>query len=397
MSASTPLPASGNGNPRPARRWCVPPAILREAGETLEGVHILTEFPSHLGLLLFVSARDVTLWSSVPGGARADVFAPAAAQRRRHLHRCAAPPPELAQPMGVLESLVARPADSDPAELAAACLAVSDWAGGEGGAATALTFAQAGATASPRDPAPALRAGTLALRQGKDFRGESWLRRAVGLARHGIDRRAYGEAQVQLGGLYLGRGDLPAAEKAFMAGVRAGQRCAAAEVRAGGYHGLFQVSIARGDEVGAERFARLAVRIRGREHEGYRALAHGLASLWVGQGKHARALVLLRELAPARRDTATRGASLALLARAAAGAGEAEEYDRAWSQAWTLLRRLGVSDTTHHPFVDLARAARSAGDLHRLNQALRAARAVAANPRDSAAVTAAEAEIRAPA
>jgi hypothetical protein len=47
------------------RRWCIPPAILREPDETLEGTGILEEMRGEAGLLLWHSLRDVTLWSEV--------------------------------------------------------------------------------------------------------------------------------------------------------------------------------------------------------------------------------------------------------------------------------------------------------------------------------------------
>ena len=48
---STPRPRGRRRNA--SRRWCIPPAILREPDETLEASQILEEFKGDLGLLLW--------------------------------------------------------------------------------------------------------------------------------------------------------------------------------------------------------------------------------------------------------------------------------------------------------------------------------------------------------
>ncbi|HEX5870506.1 MAG TPA: hypothetical protein VFY65_08825, partial [Longimicrobium sp.] len=65
-----------------SRRWCIPPAILREPDETLEASQILLEHRGDLGLLLWNSLRDVTLWASVEPERRPGLFTPDAARKR---------------------------------------------------------------------------------------------------------------------------------------------------------------------------------------------------------------------------------------------------------------------------------------------------------------------------
>ena len=60
---------------RIARRWCVPPAVMRGPGETVDGNGILGEVPGDLGLLLWGTARDVALWGGSPPGERGNLFA----------------------------------------------------------------------------------------------------------------------------------------------------------------------------------------------------------------------------------------------------------------------------------------------------------------------------------
>src|SRR3954447_16111145 len=65
-----------------SRRWCVPPALLHEPEELLEGVGVLDELPTQVGLVLWQSLRDVTLWAQVEPEERADLFEPDAARAR---------------------------------------------------------------------------------------------------------------------------------------------------------------------------------------------------------------------------------------------------------------------------------------------------------------------------
>jgi hypothetical protein len=59
---------------RIARRWCVPPAVMRGPGETVDGNGILGEVSGDLGLLLWGTARDVALWGGSPPGERGKLF-----------------------------------------------------------------------------------------------------------------------------------------------------------------------------------------------------------------------------------------------------------------------------------------------------------------------------------
>lgn len=65
-----------------SRRWCIPPAILRDVDETLEGVQILQEFPNEHGLLLWKAYRDVMIWAATELEDREELFVAGAAGRR---------------------------------------------------------------------------------------------------------------------------------------------------------------------------------------------------------------------------------------------------------------------------------------------------------------------------
>jgi hypothetical protein len=68
-------------------------------------------------------------------------------------------------------------------------------------------------------------------------------------------------------------------------------------------------------------------------------------------------------------------ATLALLARAAAGAANRPVFEEAWSRAWAMIRHLDEAQVPPAALVDLSRAAAMLGDWERMEQAVRRGRA----------------------
>src|SRR5215213_2889920 len=75
------LPVSRPRKPRSDRRQRVPPALTR-GSERVDGISILDEVSGDLGLLLWRSARNVTLWAETPAEQRATLFPDDAARSR---------------------------------------------------------------------------------------------------------------------------------------------------------------------------------------------------------------------------------------------------------------------------------------------------------------------------
>ncbi|HEX5724040.1 MAG TPA: hypothetical protein VFX98_01165, partial [Longimicrobiaceae bacterium] len=92
-----------------SRRWCIPPAILREPNEMLEASQILEELDSDVGLLLWQSLRDVTLWAEVPPERREGLFSPDAAHHRLGLLTGAGAEPTVEVSLATLAALVGNP------------------------------------------------------------------------------------------------------------------------------------------------------------------------------------------------------------------------------------------------------------------------------------------------
>ncbi|HEX2207519.1 MAG TPA: hypothetical protein VHG93_07535 [Longimicrobium sp.] len=346
--------------------------MTREPGETLEGVHVLDEFPPELSLLLWTALRDVSLWAATPEDRRTALFSPNAEIRRRE------PPqtrldPELDLALSTLATVVSHSAQASAAVVTLMCLQVSRWARGRGGMGTAVSFAQAGALASPEDPAPALEVGRLALQWGRMARAETWLRRTIGLARRGKDWESYGGACIALGEIYLRAERLDAAERYYLFAARVARRQQLRAIRAEAMHGLMRVRMAAGDDLdAAERFAQLAQRAYGRAHPGYPHLMFDVTQLWIRRGEWDRAVPMLRRMLSMFNEPGMRMACHAMLAHAAAALGDARTYEMSWKESWNLQERPGAAPHAPTALAHLGKAAARMHDWLRVQQTVRA-------------------------
>jgi hypothetical protein len=364
--------------PREQRRWCIPPAILRESDETLEGSHVLEEVPGDTGLQLWVALRSVTLWADTEPERRGELFGGGAAGRRLERLAEAAVEPELSVPLTTLAALLNDPTATPATVVSLMCVRISEWAEAEGAPGTAVVFAQAAALASPQDSAASRRVGRLALAWGRLARAETWLRRTVGIARRGRDPESYAGAYTDLGTLLDRRGAPKLARRHYLKGLRAARRYGLPRERARALHGLFRQALDAGEWDEAERLGRTALRARARR-EPEPALLRDLAGLWLLRGDAARAASALRRVADRATDAAERAPALALLARAAAETGDARLYETAWSEAWRLATAAAPGDHAR-ALLDLGRAAEARADWLRVDQATRALRELTGDP-----------------
>jgi tetratricopeptide (TPR) repeat protein len=354
-----------------SRRWCIPPAILREPDETLEASQILEEHKGDVGLLLWNSLRDVTLWSSVEPDRREGLFTTEGANKRLGQLQGAGVDPTLEVSLTTLAAVVGSPGTASPEIVTLVCMEISRWAQGNGAFGTALAFAQAAALASPEEAAPAYTVGSLALRWGRHARAETWLRRSIGLARRGKDWQSYAQAYVDMGVLYARRDMHGTARRYYTQAMRAGRRHGLLAVRGAALHGLFLLAMEAGELDDGERYARAAMRAYGRGHPRLAELLHDVAYLWVTRESFGRAIPMLQKLLVARTGPGERALTLAILARAAAGTGERRLYEEAWSNAWSLINRPGAREDHTRTLLELARAAARLKDWIRMEQATR--------------------------
>jgi tetratricopeptide (TPR) repeat protein len=355
---------------RARRLWCLTPVVTREPGETLEGMHVLSEFPVETAHALWTALRDVTLWAATPDERRPALFSPAAEARRRPGPDGTPLDPALEAQLATLATVVSHAAQASAPVVTLACLEVSRWARAQGGMGTAVSFAQAAALASPDAAGPALAVGRLALEWGRPARAETWLRRAVGLARRARDWESYGGACVSLGEIHLASERLEGAGKYYWLAARVARRQQLRYVRAEAMHGLMRVSMAAGDLEAAEPYARAAQRAYGRAHPRVPDLLHDVTQLMVRRGEFERVMPLLRRQLGVLTAPGMRMACLALLARAAAELGDAPTYEQSWNTAWALKDRPAAAPHVPEALRHLGRAAARASDWLRVQQAV---------------------------
>jgi tetratricopeptide (TPR) repeat protein len=350
------------------RRWCLPPAIVREPGEMLEGSHVLEELGGETSLVLWSALRDVSLWASTPPERRGRLFSPTAEANRRSALTGLALDPAVELSLTALSAVVSHTTQANPEITSLVCMELSRWARRHGAMGTAVSFAQAAAFALPQAPAPALEVGLLALEWGRLRRSETWLRRTIGLARRARDWEGYGKAYAALGEVYR-RSDRPEdATRFFQQAVRVCRRHGVLPVRAEALHGLMRISMAAGELEAADQYARAAQRGYGRGHPALGDLLHDITGLMVARGQYERAVPLLRRQLAATLDPARRMTLNALLARAAAELGDPRTYEQSWAEAWALLDNPASVPDRPETLLHLGKAAAAQKDWLRVQQ-----------------------------
>jgi len=204
-----PAPTTRGRKQNSIRRWRIPPA---PAVRTPEGVAILQEVPTPLGVILWRTMRRVTTWADLPPDRRDTFFDETAANRRRVAIATANPPPALVEPLLELALILARPSRIDGAQVARSAACVARWAEACGYDGTAAAFCEAAARASPADATRALGAGRTAWRQGEASVAEAWLQRAIGYSRRAKESDMYIRAHLICAEILAHRGDHEGAE-----------------------------------------------------------------------------------------------------------------------------------------------------------------------------------------
>lgn len=322
------------------RLHCMPPAIMREPDEKIEGIYVLEEHKNDndLARLLFRIVRAVTLWASADPEKRSGLFADENDTKDSAALEEVRIDPLLEIHLLPLLMVSSDPQNAPPDQVTSACLAVADWTADRGTLGTALAFAQAGAVASPEDPRPAREAGRYAYRWGRIARAESWMRVAIGRSRRAGDWKTYTQALVALGDIHAQRRELGRARHAYQMACRSSRRHALREERARALYGLFVTEMQLGKLDDAFRHAQLALRSYRRGNRRRPNVLLDYASLLILRGEDTEAATLLEESLTAV-EGEQRALGLALLARATATS-DRRRYSRAWAAAWEHMRPL---------------------------------------------------------
>jgi tetratricopeptide (TPR) repeat protein len=387
---AVPQPGSPARKPRRRWRWHVPPALVH-GNETLEGTEMLEEFSGAVGLVLWQSIRDVTLWAGAREPAeRTELFQPAAnADRLRQLDQ-AGIDAAIDAPLRTLARISADAAAMTEEEILAACRDVATWADAQEKLSTAIAFAQAGALAAPANAAAGFRVGQLARRKAEYARAESWFRRVIGLGRQAKDWASYSEAFLGLGELYTQRGNYPAARRFHVRALRAAKRHGLRDIQGRSLHALFVIASDTNPGEALE-FARQAFRAYGPTHARLPMLARDLAYFWMMRGRFAQALAVFQALAPHLATPGERMLNTADSGRAAGGAGSRPDFDRAWDEVWSFAGEWHTRPNAAQALLDLARGAASLKDWSRAERAASTARDVATRREESRVALEAEA------
>lgn len=384
---------SGTQQRKPRRRWRwhVPPALVH-GNETLEGTEILDEFAGAAGLALWQSMRDVTLWAGAhEPEERAGLFHAGAHEQRLRQIEQAGLDAAIDAPLRTLAAICRDPAGARVEDVLTACRDISSWAEGQEKLGTAIALAQAGALAAPTHAAAGFRVGQLARRKAEYARAESWFRRVIGLGRQAKDWASYADAFLGLGNLYLQRGNVPAARRFHIRGLRAARRHGLRDIQGRALHDLFVIAVDAAPPEEALSYARASFKAYGPSHARLPVLAHDLAYFWMQRGRFAAALSVFQALLPQITDPCERMQTVADIGRAAGGDGNRAVFDQAWDELWSYAGDWHTRPTAAQALLDLARGAASLKDWARAERAATTARDVAARREEARVVLQADA------
>jgi tetratricopeptide (TPR) repeat protein len=328
----------------------------------VEGISILDEISGDLGLLLWRSARNVTLWAETPAEQRATLFPGDAARSRTADLARADVHPELRGPLSVLTALLARPGEVDLLRLVNACRRIAAWAEQRGDLATALEFSQAAALAAPESASLAYAVGRLARRRAEYDRAESWYTRAVVQGRQSSDWRSYALAFSGMGNLHMQRGNYPAARRAHLRSLRVAERRGMVQMVGIAYHDLFAIDTEMHVGFEADVLAERAFIAYGPNDPRVKRLAYDVAYHWVLLGYCKGAARVAEALLPHFEDPAERVALLGLIGRSAGGLCDRDRFESALDEARVLLLRASTAEVASLTLLGFAHGAASLGD-----------------------------------
>ncbi len=249
---------------------------------------------------------------------------------------------------------------------------IAAWAAREGHARTAIECLQTAALVHPAEARYPLQVAAAVLDLGQPGRAESWLQRAIGVARRRSDWGPYVEAYHMHGKLMLERGALPAARtslmKALRRSVRQGNRVQEASVRSA----FFRLERREGNHEAAAEQGSAALGAFGADHPALPGFALDVARALAAIRAWDDLLALLPETT-VRLPEAERAEALGLQARAAGEKGDARLFRRAQQG----LDRLWTAPGSAAPWADATRGAVALGDPQRSRRLARRTEAMA--------------------
>jgi tetratricopeptide (TPR) repeat protein len=316
-----------------APRRAPPPILQRLDTRGFRGLEILNEHDEMPGFVLWSAFRDAELWTGA--GAQAQLHR-GSASWGEFITRLDASFAGIVPALRLLAGL-SRLSRDEGAAIASGCDAIAEWSEQRSKLGTAVEFAQVASAAHPDHPMHAARAARLLKERAEWSRSVSWYDHAIHNARRVQDWYAYSDAYCGLASLHAERGNFPRARRLLQRALRAAQRHHVDEQVANAYHYLFTLECVAGNWERAELLVVKALAKYPNDSPKRARLARDLAYRWILRGYFDRALPLAQEVL---RHFATPGLRALVwsdIARAAAGTGDEDVFERAWAQAKVLL------------------------------------------------------------
>jgi tetratricopeptide (TPR) repeat protein len=281
-----------------------------------------------LAIALWRALRDVLWWAGVPAEERGELRRPASAALLHRRHVIAEQGEGIASAFRAFDRLIFEPTEVPASEVSEACHRVSAWGDTNSYVRVRTLFAEAAAYADPDSPTWANLAAKACRQDGAYARAEIWYERGFRLAVRAGRKREQVWALLGYGTVFYALGRYDRARKwwtrAATRAARTNQPREAAEAE----HDLMTVASEVGTYQQGARHLRRALMHYPVRHWRLPFLVHDFAYLLIQNGQHKPALPLLRELLsviPENNQLLLQSA----LARAAAGTGDLESYEKA--------------------------------------------------------------------
>lgn len=325
-------------------------SLLAESGAAVAGALVIRETPEDFSLHVWQALRLTYAWAAGPDVSAAVFDAEDLDGWEADVLRAGEGVDEgLWAPVSVLAGELSHPGDADPARLAHACLAVTDWALEQGADGTARLFGEAAAAVWPNNARIAWIVGRIHRDQGQLGRAEAWLQYASRIGVQTGDWELHAQAINSLGNLKIHLGDLAAGENLLLRALHVARRRRLYERYAMVLHDLFVACTYAGRFDEADAYAQQAFAAYGPDHPNAVNLAFDVAHLCTKQGQFARALQVLEPLGQRFTEPDRRLRVVASIARAAGEAGDADSFGAASREAWSIMDDREVDELLPRP------------------------------------------------
>jgi tetratricopeptide (TPR) repeat protein len=242
---------------------------------------------------------------------------------------------------------------------AAASVQVARWAEDRNALRTAAFFVEAATAFDPNDATLANWAGRLAMRRADYEAADGWFRKGIELGQRNADWEAVAIGWSGLGAITRNiGGNLHDAAAHHMRSLAVARRYGLATQEAEGFHALAVLAFDQHRYHEGVTYARNALDIYGRDRQRIVILANNLAWLWMDRDHtYSRVLPIFRECARSDENPAHKVVMLGNLARAAAGAGDRQNFESAEDQLHTALPDAQHSEGHASGLLELAKGA----------------------------------------